>query len=251
MPAAVEHDLLGARQRLGHAVAEAGRDQLVVSAPDEERRGLQLGQPRVEAAVAERAVEVDVARRSVEGDAGAGAGVVALELVDHDVSDARVQRVGVAEHRPELALDHAAAQLVGQQAQLGAQKPHEWVEVALDERDGGTERGDRAHTLGPAQAHLQRDAATHRVADEVGGLDLQRVHHAADRLGEPRCRVRGGRRLGGAAEAGQVERVDAVAILRQQRRAVEERGLGRAEAVDQQDVGALTGRQGRDVQAVA
>ena len=190
--AAVEDDLLGARQRLGHVAAEAGRDQLVVSAPDEERRRLELGEPRVEAAVAERAVQVDVARRGVEGDAGAGAAVVALELVDDDVGDARVQRVGVAEHRPELALDHPAAQLVGQKPELGAQEPHQRVEVALDERDGGTERGDRAHALGPAQADLQRDAATHRVADEVGGLDLQRVHHAADGLGEPRRRVRRG-----------------------------------------------------------
>ena len=53
-----------------------------------------------------------------------------------------------------------------------------------------------------------------------------------DRVGEPARRVRAGERLGGAAEARQVERVDAVARARERRRGVEERGLGRAQPVD-------------------
>ena len=47
--AALEHDLLGGGQPLLDVAAEAGRDELVVRAPDEQRRGLQLGQARVEA----------------------------------------------------------------------------------------------------------------------------------------------------------------------------------------------------------
>ena len=61
--------------------------------------------------------------------AGAGRAVDALELVDHDVGDARVDRVGVGEQGPELARDGLAREAVGQQPELGAQEPHDRVEV--------------------------------------------------------------------------------------------------------------------------
>jgi hypothetical protein len=138
---------------------------------------------------------------------------------------------------------------VGQHAQLRPQQPHERVVATLDERDGGAQQREPVHPLGPAQADLQGHAAAHRVADQVRALHVQRVHHVADRLGEPLRGVGGQRRLRRGAEAGQVDRVDAVAAGRQRGRCVEERGLRRAQPVDAQDVVALAHAQGRDAPA--
>src|SRR6478672_6175903 len=95
--AALEDDLLRPRQPLGDMALEPGRDQGIVRAPDEQRRALEVCQARVEAVLAEGLVEIDVARRAEEGEAGARRRVGALELVDHDVVDVGVDRVGVAE----------------------------------------------------------------------------------------------------------------------------------------------------------
>ena len=154
--AVLEDDLLGPRQPLLDVALERLRDERVVRAPDEQRRGAELAQARVEAAAAERLVEVDVARARQEREARAGRAVDALELVDGDVGDARVDRVGVAEQRPELALDHPAREAVRQDAELGAQQPDDRVVLALDERDGRTQQREAGDPLGVAQADLDR-----------------------------------------------------------------------------------------------
>ena len=82
------------------------RDQLVVRAPDEQRRRLELGQPRVEAVAAERLRRGRCCARAARNASRAPARAVdALELVDDDVGHARVHEVAVGEQRPELALD--------------------------------------------------------------------------------------------------------------------------------------------------
>src|SRR3954449_554836 len=83
--AILEDDLLGVGQPLGHVALEPGRDEPVAGAPDEERRRLELGQPRVEAPAPEWRFEVDVACRREEGQPRPGARVDALELVDDEV----------------------------------------------------------------------------------------------------------------------------------------------------------------------
>src|SRR5438876_994984 len=65
--AALEDDLLGVGEPLRDVALEAGRDEPVAGAPHEERGRLELGQPGIEAAAAEGAFEVDVARRGEEG----------------------------------------------------------------------------------------------------------------------------------------------------------------------------------------
>ena len=116
----------------------------------------------------------------------------------------------------------------------------------LTKATAGGEQRQAGDALGRAQPHLDGDAAAHRVADQVGAADVEGVHHLDDGVGEPARRVRAGDGLGGAAEARQVERVDAVARARERGRGVEERGLGRAQAVDADDVGAVAHRQRRD-----
>ena len=214
-------------------------------APDEHRRRLERRQARVEAAAAERRLEVDRARAGEEGEPRAGRAVDALELVDDDVGHARVDEVAVGEQRPELALDPAAAERVREQAELRAQQAHERVPVAAHERDRRAQQREAADPPGLAQPDLDRHAAAHRVADQVRALDLQRVHRPEHGAGEERRAVRAQRGLARAAEARQVERVDAVAAA-ERRRGVEERGLGGAEAVQQQHVGALAHRQRGD-----
>src|SRR5512133_507912 len=244
--AVLEDDLLGVGQPLGDVALEAGRDEPVAGAPHEERGRLELGQARVEAPAPEGPLEIDVARRGEEGQPCPRARVDALELVDDEVGHARVDLVGIGEQAPELARDPAAAEVVREQAELRTHEAHDRVPVALDEGHGGREERQAGDPLGRAQAHLDRHPAAHRVADQVGAPDVQRVHHLDRGVGEPASRVRAGEGLGGAAEAGQVERVDAVARARQRCGGVEERRLGRAQPVDAHDVRAYAHRQRRD-----
>src|SRR3954469_15438872 len=121
--AAVDDDLLGARKPPRDVPFEAGRDQGVVRAPDEQRRPLEVGQARVEAVLAEGLVQVDVARRAEEGEAGAAGTVCALELVDDDIADVRVHRVGVVEQAAERRRDAGAPEVMGEEGELGPGEP--------------------------------------------------------------------------------------------------------------------------------
>ena len=233
------------RQPALDVAAEAGRDQLVVRAPDEQRRRLERGHAREQPVAAERLVEVDRARAGEEREPRPGRAVDALELVDRDVGDARVDEIAVGEHRPELLLDAAAAERVGQQAELGADEAHERLEAAAHEGQRRAQQREAADPRRLAQPDLDRHPAAHRVADDVRALDLQRVHHAEHRAGEEARVVAGQRGLARAPEAREVERMDPV-VAAERRRGVEERRLGAAEAVQQQDVGPLADRQGRD-----
>jgi len=67
----------------------------------------------------------------------------------------------------------------------------------------------------------------------VSAVEGELVEHAHDGVGEPAGGVGRERRLGGAAEAREVDGVDAVALA-QLGRGLEERGLRRPEAVQQQ-----------------
>ena len=171
--AALEHDLLGARQPALDVVAEALRDQPVVRGPDEQRGRLQRRQARIEALAPERRLEVDRAGAGEERQARAGRAVDALELVDDDVGHARVDQVAVGEQRPERLLDPLAAERVGEHAELGAGEAHEPVPVAAHERHGGAQQRDPADAVGPLEADLDRHPAAHGVADEVGALDAR------------------------------------------------------------------------------
>jgi hypothetical protein len=244
--AAVEHDLLGARQPLGDDLRKAGGDEPVVRAPDEQRRRLQLAEPGVESLGAPRLVEIDVARGGQEGVAGAGRAVGLAELVDHEVGDGGVDRVAVGEQRPEAPGHRGARDRMGQQAELRAQDAHERVQPALDERDGRAQQPEPADAVRRREADLDRDPPAHRVAGHVGPVDGHGVHRLQHRLGEPASGVRRGDRLRRAAEAGEVERVHAVAGVGQGGGGLEERALGSAEAVEQQHVRARAGREDRD-----
>ena len=147
--AALEHDLLGARQPALDVVAEALRDQPVVRGPDEQRGRLQRRQPRIEALAAERRLEVDRAGAGEERQPRAGRAVDALELVGDDVGHARVDEVAVGEQRPEGLLDPVAAERVREHPELGAGEAHEPVPVAAHEGHGGAEQRDPADAVGP------------------------------------------------------------------------------------------------------
>ena len=75
--------------------------------------------------------------------------------------------------------------------------------------------------------------------------DLLLVHHLEHDLGEPAGVVGAAGRLAGGAEAGQVGRVDPVALA-QRRRGLEQRGACAAQPVQQQHVGPVAHRQRRD-----
>src|SRR5439155_8303723 len=84
--AAIEGDVAGLRDRVADVALERGRHQRIAAAPNEERRRLELVQPVPEAL---RLLQVDVARRRVEGGASPRRRVRAQELVD---SGCRVAR---------------------------------------------------------------------------------------------------------------------------------------------------------------
>jgi len=225
--------------------AEGAGDDPVMGAPHEQGGTGETREPGVEAALAVGRLEVDVARRGEKGVARSGGVIDAAKLVDHDLGHGRIDQVRVGEHAPELALHRASAKAMGQQTELGTQETHDRVKVALDPRDGGAEKPEGADALGSDQGHLDRDPAAHRVADDMGGLDPLGVHHGQHVLGEPAGVVAAARRLARGPESRQIGRVDAVALA-ERGRGLKQRGSGPAEAVQEQNVGAVTHGQGGD-----
>ena len=183
-PQSVEHDLLGAGQPLLDVALEAGRDQLVVRAPHEHRRRLELGQARVEAAAPERLVEVDVAR--------GGRGRRARARRCGRCARTRRRRRRRARGRPgrgrrtcsRTGLDRAAAEASGAACRTrGAAPARAGANSRRTKATAGHSSAERADALGVLEAELDGDAAAHRVADEVGALDPQRVHRRRARRG--------------------------------------------------------------------
>ena len=133
----------------------------------------------------------------------------------------------------------------GSRPSSGRRQPHERLVAAADEGQRRAQQREAADAAGLAQPDLERDAAAHRVADQVRALDPQRVHDPERRAGEERRAVAGQRGLAGAAEARQVERMHAVGAA-ERGGGVEERRLRRAQAVQQQHVGPLAHGERRD-----
>ena len=129
-----------------------------------------------------------------------------------------------------------AAERVGQQAELRAQEPDERVPVAAHERrwPGRAARARRRARGAPGRARSRpgRPSSCRRGAR---GRSPARPSRRRPCAAKKRGVVGRQRRLARAAEAREVERVDAVAAA-ERRRGVEERGLRAAQAVQQQDV---------------
>ena len=104
----------------------------------------------------------------------------------------------------------------------------------------GGEQAQGAHPARRPQADLQRDPSAHRVADQVGAVDRQRIHQAQHVAGEE-AGVVGGERLGGGAEAGQVDRVHGV-VGRERGHGLVEGALRPAQPVDEDRVLRARGR---------
>ena len=104
----------------------------------------------------------------------------------------------------------------------GRSEAHEPVPVARTKATAGHSSASPPTRSGPLQADLDRHAAAHRVADDVGALDAQRVHRRRSRPWRRTARRRArSRACEEPPKPGQVERVDAVAPA-QRRRGVEE-----------------------------
>ena len=164
--------------------------------------GCELREPRVEAAAAERALQVDVARRAQEGQARAGAAVDALELVDGDVGDGRVDEVAVGEQRPELRLDAARgrASAAAGRTRAAARARAGATRAARTRRRGTAAPGRRRArgARGPARSPRGRPSSCRpRARARCPARPSRRP-----RVRAKNARVVGGqRRLGGAAEA--------------------------------------------------
>ncbi len=148
--AALEHHLLG------RAAASAGRARRKPSGISGSWRthtnsagGRSVRQPRVEAAAAERRLQVDVPRGGQEGQPGAGVAIDALELVDHDVGRRWGRRGrGRGTCDQNCCSIRCRRERVGQHAELGAQQAHDPVQAAADERHGGAQQR-RGRRRGP------------------------------------------------------------------------------------------------------
>ena len=246
--AALQDDLLGRRQPALDVAAEAGRDQLVVRGPDEHRRRL----PARRGAGRSRRGRTGARGRSRAPRPGRPAGRPASGRC----ARTRRRRCRPRSGRPGRGRRtatrtarsiRARPERVRQHPELGPQQPHDRVQVAPDEGHGGAQQREAADALGVLEADLDRDAAAHRVADDVGAVDPQLVHDADHRAGEERRAV-GGRAACSSrrSPAGRARGRGSRAAERG--RGVEERGLRAAEAVQEQHVGALAHRQGRDPQ---
>ena len=208
--AALEHDLLGARQPALDVVAEALRDQPVVRGPHEQRRRLQ----RRRAADRSRCARTAPRGRSRGRWRGTRAGRRA---------SGRCARTRRRRCRPRsgrrgrgrrtaprtCARSRSRPSECGQHAELGAGEAHEPVPVAAHERHGGAQQRDPADAVRALEADLDRHPAAHRLPTRWARSMPSASIVPTTALGGVRRAVgrRGG--LGGAAEARQVDRVDA------------------------------------------
>ena len=153
--------------------------------------GSSAREPGVEAVLAVRLVEVDVASGGEERHPRGARAVDAAELVDGDVGGGRVEPLRVGEQVPELVADERArAAGGGSAASSGRSSRTSGASCAAAEGERRGEQAQRRDPLGRVEADLDRDPAAHRVADQVGALDLHRVQVAAHRGRRTRARRR-------------------------------------------------------------
>ena len=144
--------------------------------------------------------------------------VDAAELVDHQVADGRIDRDRGRRTCSRTARDRGAGEAMRQQAELWAEALTSGCRPRLTHATAGHNSPSARTRSGSLIAHLDRHPATHRVANHVGAADLELVHQPEHQLREPARVVATAGRLGGGAEAGQVGRVDAVALAERRRR---------------------------------
>jgi len=197
--AAVQLDVAGLGQCALHVAAKADGHERVVEAPDEQRVGRELGQARPEAVVSVRLVEVDVARRGVEGGPSAPREVSPHELV-HPGSGPSVRSGG--HEASKRTLDQRARSHL-QQPELGAQQAHERSPTPIAQPgERRTQQDQSLHSFAVDQAGLNGDAPAHAVAHQGGRFDFKGVERVEDGASEPGRVVGGADRLVGLAEPG-------------------------------------------------
>ena len=195
-----------------------------------------VAQARPEAVLAVGLLEVDLARRRVEGGAAARGEVAAQELVDAGRRPAVAARPGSAiarsARRPRRGAGWSSAELGAQQAQQPAPTGARAARPAT-----ARAAPSRSTRSGCAQADLERDAPAEAVADEVRALEPERVEQRDDRRARRTARRRARRsacrsRRSRAGRSRSRGSAGASAATRRQ-----ERRLGRAEAVEQRSTG--------------
>ena len=111
----------------------------------------------------------------------------------------------------------------------------------------GASRLSELTRSGAVEADLERDPAAHRVADQVGAVDLAaRRCRPRPRLGEPGRVVAAAGGLVGGAEAGEVDRVDRVVGARAPRRSRRRRPCWSRARAGRHVLGAVAGDQRLD-----
>src|SRR5205085_2268735 len=93
-------DVPRVRDRLLHVALEADRDDLILASPDEQAARLEGSNPLPEALGSLALLQVDVARRRVEGHSAARREVGAQELVDARGGPVRVGARNDVLHHP-------------------------------------------------------------------------------------------------------------------------------------------------------
>ena len=246
-----QHDLGRLGQGGADVVGEASRHQAVLAPPDEQRRRPQQLEPGPEAVRPVRRLEVDLASGRIEGDAGAARAVGAQELIGGDVGHRGIDALRAGDHSPETLAHVIGTKDRRQHPQLRAQEADQRHQLATaPERHRRGKQAQSPHPARRSHADLQCNPPAHRVAHQIGALDRQGVHQAQHVAGEE-AGVIGGQRLGGGAEAGQIDRVHRV-VGRECRHGLIEGALGAAQAVDEDRVpGAVSSRQAGDPRAAA
>ena len=244
---AVELQVTSVGQRVGDVPREGDRDESVAPTPDEQRVGLQLAQPRPEAALAVGFLQVDVTRGGVERGPTGRRQVRTQELVDAGCGPAFVRTRDEAVHdrlddRPRGDLD---------QSELRPREPEQRRPRTLPSpRQRRTEQHEAVDPVGIQEPDLQRDAPAKAVADQMNPLELERVEQCDDSAGEEASVVARADRLVGVAEPGEVERDHAIAGA-QRGHGGQERSLGAAQPVYGHQRRAAPGLQRRDSSATS
>ena len=172
---------------------EAGGDEPVVRAPHEQRRRLRARRAagrsrRGRRAGRGRCCAPRRGRRGARRPTRRCAGTRPRRRRRRSGRRGRGRRTGPRTGRATVP----RAEAVGQEPELGAQeRARAGGSRAARRPRPGTAAPSAAHALGRGEPDLDRHPAAHRVADQVGALDPERVHRADHGAGEPAARRSG------------------------------------------------------------
>src|SRR5437764_8269897 len=160
---AVELEMLGVGKGIGDMLRERDRYELVSTSPHEQRIALQCLQPRPEAVIAVRLLEVDLTGRGVERGAAGGREISTKELVHAGSRPAFIRSGNQAMNN---RLDQAPRRQLHEPELRPRQTEQRSPQPLAAPRQRWSQKRQTTDAVGLAEPDFQRDPPAETVADQ-------------------------------------------------------------------------------------